>query len=81
MLPETLRLFKENYQNATLSVTEDLADELIEKLTNAEIDVGIMSLPIKPNWFRPSCWTSHQMEKGRGRLYTSSRKGAPSANE
>ena len=44
VLPETLRLFKENYQNATLSVTEDLTDNLIEKLINAEIDVGIMRM-------------------------------------
>ncbi len=47
VLPETLRLFKENYQNATLSVIEDLTDNLIEKLINAEIDVGIMSLPVR----------------------------------
>ena len=47
VLPETLRAFKENYRNATVSVTEDLTDDLIAKLIDAEIDVGIMSLPIK----------------------------------
>ncbi len=46
VLPEALNLFKEKYQSATLSVTEDLTDDLIEKLITAEIDVGIMSLPI-----------------------------------
>ncbi|MEM7030250.1 MAG: LysR family transcriptional regulator [Chloroflexota bacterium] len=47
VLPVVLKSFKGHYPSATLSVTEDLTDGLIEKLVDAEIDVGIMSLPIK----------------------------------
>ena len=47
ILPETLRRFKLNFPNATLSIIESLTDDLIEKLVDAEIDLGIMSLPVR----------------------------------
>ena len=46
ILPETLIRFKSRFPNATLSITEALTDDLIEKLVGAEIDMGIVSLPI-----------------------------------
>ena len=47
ILPETLKVFKLNFPNATLSIIESLTDDLIEKLVDAEIDLGIMSLPVR----------------------------------
>lgn len=46
VLPDVLTTFQANYEEATLSVTEGLTDDLIELLIKAEIDVAVMSLPI-----------------------------------
>ena len=49
VLPLVIRRFGQEFPNATLEVHEGLTDELIQKIVDAEIDVGITSLPIKNN--------------------------------
>jgi LysR family hydrogen peroxide-inducible transcriptional activator len=46
VLPRVIRRFSQDYPNATLEVHEGLTEELIRKLIDAELDVGITSLPI-----------------------------------
>jgi LysR family hydrogen peroxide-inducible transcriptional activator len=46
VLPRVIRRFSQDYPNATLEVHEGLTDELIRKIIEAELDVGITSLPI-----------------------------------
>jgi LysR family hydrogen peroxide-inducible transcriptional activator len=46
VLPRVIRRFSQDYPNATLEVHEGLTDELIRKIIDAELDVGITSLPI-----------------------------------
>jgi LysR family hydrogen peroxide-inducible transcriptional activator len=46
VLPRVIRRFSQDFPNATLEVHEGLTDELIQKIINAELDVGITSLPI-----------------------------------
>lgn len=47
VLPRVIRRFSQDYPNATLEVHEGLTDELIRKIIDAELDVGITSLPIR----------------------------------
>ena len=47
VLPSVIRRFSKEFPNATLEVHEDLTDELVPKIIEAELDVGITSLPIK----------------------------------
>lgn len=46
MLHGTVRRFTAAYPEAELSVVEDVTDNLVERLVNAEIDVGYMSVPL-----------------------------------
>jgi len=46
VLPRVISRFSQDFPNATLEVHEGLTDELIEKIIDAELDVGITSLPI-----------------------------------
>jgi len=46
VLPHVIRRFSQDFPNATLEVHEGLTDELIQKIIEAELDVGITSLPI-----------------------------------
>jgi len=46
VLPRVIRRFSQEFPNATLEVHEGLTDELIQKIIEAELDVGITSLPI-----------------------------------
>ena len=46
VLPRVIRRFSQDFPNATLEVHEGLTDELIQKIIDAELDVGITSLPI-----------------------------------
>jgi len=46
VLPKVIRRFSEDFPNATLEVHEGLTEELIRKIIDAELDVGITSLPI-----------------------------------
>jgi LysR family hydrogen peroxide-inducible transcriptional activator len=46
VLPRVIRRFSQDFPNATLEVHEGLTDELIRKIIDAELDVGITSLPI-----------------------------------
>ena len=46
VLPRVIRRFSQDFPNATLEVHEGLTDELIQKIVEAELDVGITSLPI-----------------------------------
>ena len=46
VLPRVIRRFSQDFPNATLEVHEGLTDELIRKIVDAELDVGITSLPI-----------------------------------
>lgn len=47
VLPRVIRRFSKEFPNATLEVHEGLTDELIQKIIDAELDVGITSLPVK----------------------------------
>jgi LysR family hydrogen peroxide-inducible transcriptional activator len=47
VLPRVIRRFSQDFPNATLEVHEGLTDELIQKIIDAELDVGITSLPIR----------------------------------
>jgi LysR family hydrogen peroxide-inducible transcriptional activator len=47
VLPRVIRRFSLEFPNATLEVHEGLTDELIQKIIDADLDVGITSLPIK----------------------------------
>ncbi len=47
VLPRVIHRFSQEFPHATLEVVEDLTDELIQKIVNGELDVGITSLPIK----------------------------------
>lgn len=47
LLYETVKRFKDKYPEATLQIREDMTDGLIDKLLNAELDVGFVSLPIE----------------------------------
>jgi LysR family transcriptional regulator, hydrogen peroxide-inducible genes activator len=46
VLPRVIRRFSQDFPNATLEVHEGLTGELIQKIIEAELDVGITSLPI-----------------------------------
>jgi LysR family transcriptional regulator, hydrogen peroxide-inducible genes activator len=52
VLPRVIRRFSEDFPNATLEVHEGLTNELIQKLIDAELDVGITSLPINNKLIR-----------------------------
>jgi LysR family hydrogen peroxide-inducible transcriptional activator len=52
VLPRVIRRFSQEFPHATLEVHEDLTDELIEKIVQAELDVGITSLPIQNKFIR-----------------------------
>lgn len=45
-LPGVIRTFSQQFPHARLEVHEGLTEELIDKIIAAELDVGIMSLPI-----------------------------------
>jgi len=47
VLPRVISRFSQDFPNATLEVHEGLTDELIRKIIDAELDVGITSLPIR----------------------------------
>lgn len=47
VLPRVIRRFSQDFPNATLEVHEGLTGELIQKIIDAELDVGITSLPIR----------------------------------
>ena len=47
VLPRVIRRFGQEFPNATLEVHEDLTEELTQKIIQAQLDVGITSLPIK----------------------------------
>jgi LysR family hydrogen peroxide-inducible transcriptional activator len=47
VLPRVIRRFSQEFPNTTLEVHEGLTDELVHKIIDAELDVGITSLPIK----------------------------------
>jgi LysR family hydrogen peroxide-inducible transcriptional activator len=47
VLPRVIHRFSQEFPKATLQVHEGLTEELIQKIVNAELDVGITSLPIK----------------------------------
>ena len=46
VLPRVIRRFSQDFPNAILEVHEGLTGELIQKIIEAELDVGITSLPI-----------------------------------
>ena len=46
VLPRVIRRFSQDFPHATLEVHEGLTNELIQKIIDAELDVGITSLPI-----------------------------------
>jgi LysR family transcriptional regulator, hydrogen peroxide-inducible genes activator len=46
VLPSVIRRFSRQFPQAKLEVHEGLTEQLIEKIIAAELDVGIMSLPI-----------------------------------
>ena len=46
VLPHVIRRFGQDFPNATLEVHEGLTGELVQKIVDAELDVGITSLPI-----------------------------------
>lgn len=47
VLPEVIRRFGREFPHASLEVYEDLTDEIIHRILEGEIDVGITSYPIK----------------------------------
>lgn len=47
VLPRVIRKFSQEFPNASLEVHEDLTDDLVQKIIEGELDVGITSLPIK----------------------------------
>jgi len=46
LLYQTVSRFQEAYPDATLQIREDMTDQLISQLMNAELDVAFVSLPI-----------------------------------
>jgi LysR family hydrogen peroxide-inducible transcriptional activator len=46
VLPRVIRKFSQDFPNAILEVHEGLTDNLVQKIIDAELDVGITSLPI-----------------------------------
>lgn len=46
VLPLVIRRFSQEFPNATLEVHEGLTEELVQKIIDADLDVGITSLPI-----------------------------------
>lgn len=46
LLYETVSQFKQQYPNVTLEVREDMTQGIIDKLLNAELDLGFVSMPI-----------------------------------
>ncbi len=49
LLQRSVAAFQEVHPEVTISLSEDMTHRLIEQLVQAEIDVGIMSLPIDNN--------------------------------
>ncbi|NNE08629.1 MAG: LysR family transcriptional regulator [Gemmatimonadetes bacterium] len=49
LLQRSVAAFQKIHPEATISLSEDMTHRLIEQLVQAEIDVGIMSLPIDNN--------------------------------
>ena len=47
VLPEAIKKFSTQFPKASLEVHEDLTDEIVRKIVNAKLDLGITSLPIK----------------------------------
>jgi len=47
LLPESLSELRKRYPEATLHITEDTTDRLVQKLVRAEIDCAIMSPPVE----------------------------------
>lgn len=47
VLYEAVKRFKATYPDVDLEIREDMTDGLIDKLLNAELDIGFMSLPIE----------------------------------
>jgi LysR family hydrogen peroxide-inducible transcriptional activator len=48
VLPSVIKRFGQEFPQATLTVYEDLTEELVQEITDGKMDVGITSLPI-PN--------------------------------
>ncbi|QPC80515.1 LysR family transcriptional regulator [Phototrophicus methaneseepsis] len=47
LLYQTVQKFKQTYPDAELQIREDMTDNLVDKLLNAELDVAFVSLPIE----------------------------------
>ncbi|MGL4993006.1 MAG: LysR family transcriptional regulator [Bacteroidales bacterium] len=46
LIPDYISLFKSNYSEVDLSITEMRSEAIIEKITNASLDIGIVTSPI-----------------------------------
>ena len=47
VLPVSIRRFNDQFRSARITIHENLTDELLDKITAGELDIGITSLPIK----------------------------------